>query len=123
MLAVQRRRNLGRLGEVQTFCMAGSPIPPSVAAAFVEQGTKPQNVYGMTENSSHQYTHSEDDTETIVQICGRGGPAYGIRIFYTECPDIELGVGEVGRIGGRGAALIRPARAYLGSTSISTLAP
>ena len=30
--------------------------------AFVAQGIKPQNIYGMTENSSHQYTHPDDDT-------------------------------------------------------------
>ncbi len=61
--------------------MAGAPIPPSVAAAFVAQGIKPQNVYGMTENSSHQYTHPDDDTDTIVTTCGRGGPAYEVRLF------------------------------------------
>ena len=52
-----------RIGEVEVFDMAGSPIPPSVAEAFVKQGIKPQNVYGMTENSSHQYTQPSDDTD------------------------------------------------------------
>ena len=106
MLAEQRARGLERLGRVRTFYMAGSPIPPSVAAAFVEQGIKPQNVYGMTENSSHQYTHPDDDTDTIVATCGRGGPAYGIRIFDGENPDVELGPGQVGQIAGKGAALM-----------------
>jgi acyl-CoA synthetase len=86
--------------------MAGAAIPPTVAAAFVRQGIKPQNVYGMTENSSHQYTHPSDDTETIVETCGRGGPAYEIRIFDPADPDRELPAGGVGEIGGRGAALM-----------------
>src|SRR5690606_29853475 len=51
ILQEQTRRGVARLGKVETFYMAGSPIPPSVAAAFVAQGIRPQNVYGMTENS------------------------------------------------------------------------
>jgi acyl-CoA synthetase len=86
--------------------MAGAAIPPSVAAAFVEQGIKPQNVYGMTESSSHQYTHPGDDTETIVATCGRGGPAYEVRLFDPADRDRPVGVGEVGEIGGRGALLM-----------------
>jgi acyl-CoA synthetase len=105
ILNEQRARGIQRLGAVKVFYMAGAPIPPSVAAAFVKQGIKPQNVYGMTENSSHQYTHPGDDTETIVETCGRGGKAYEVRIFDTTDPDRELPVGEVGQIGGRGASL------------------
>lgn len=105
LLAQQRARGLDRLGHIETFYMAGAPIPPTVAEAFVQQGIKPQNVYGMTENSSHQYTHPDDDTETIVRTCGRGGPAYEIRIFDAENPDVEAPPGAVGQIGGRGAAL------------------
>jgi acyl-CoA synthetase len=106
MLAEQRARGIPRLGTVRTFYMAGSPIPPTVASAFVEQGIKPQNVYGMTENSSHQYTLPDDDTETIVATCGRGGPAYAIRVFDRDDPDVLLGPGEVGQIAGKGAALM-----------------
>ena len=73
ILAEQERRGLDRLGDVGVFYMAGAPIPPSVAEALVAQGIKPQNVYGMTENSSHQYTQPDDDTETVVATCGRGG--------------------------------------------------
>ncbi|MEK9722910.1 MAG: class I adenylate-forming enzyme family protein [Rhodospirillaceae bacterium] len=105
LLAQQRARGVDRLGAVKTFYMAGAPIPPTVAEAFVAQGIKPQNVYGMTENSSHQYTHPDDDTATIVATCGRGGPAYEIRIFDAENPDVEAPVGAVGQIGGKGAAL------------------
>lgn len=106
ILAEQKRRGMDRLGAVRTFYMAGAPIPPSVAEAFVAQGIKPQNVYGMTENSSHQYTHPDDDTGTIVATCGRGGPAYEIRLFDQEDADSPVAIGEVGQIGGKGAALM-----------------
>jgi acyl-CoA synthetase len=86
--------------------MAGAPIPPTVAEAFVRQGIKPQNVYGMTENSSHQYTHPSDDTATIIETCGRGGRAYEVRIFDPADQDREVPPGTVGQIGGRGAALM-----------------
>ena len=106
VLAQQKARGFKRLGNVSAFYMAGSPIPPSVAAAFVAQGIKPQNVYGMTENSSHQYTHPTDDTDTIVTTCGRGGPAYEVRLFDPGNHDLPVASGTVGEIGGRGAALM-----------------
>lgn len=106
VLAQQQARRLPRLGRVSLFYMAGAPIPPSLAAAFVAQGITPQNVYGMTENSSHQYTHPHDATQTIVGTCGRGGPSYEIRLFDPANRDSEVGAGEVGEIGGRGAALM-----------------
>jgi acyl-CoA synthetase (AMP-forming)/AMP-acid ligase II len=106
VLAEQRRRGLKQLGAVATFYMAGAPIPPSVAEAFVGQGITPQNIYGMTENSSHQYTHPTDDRVTIVTTCGRGGPAYEVRLFDPVDPDRAVPPGAVGEIGGRGAALM-----------------
>ncbi len=106
MLAEQARGGRKRLGDVAVFYMAGAPIPPSVAEAFVRQGIKPQNVYGMSENSSHQYTHPTDSTATIVSTCGRGGPAYQTRVFDPADPDRELPPGAVGHIGGKGAALM-----------------
>ncbi|UUP17083.1 class I adenylate-forming enzyme family protein [Nitratireductor thuwali] len=106
ILESQKERGLRRLGNVDVFYMAGSPIPPSVADAFVRQGIKAQNVYGMTENSSHQYTHPDDDIETIINTCGRGGSAYEVRIFDTDDQDTQLPTGGIGQIGGRGAALM-----------------
>jgi len=106
ILAEQRARGMERLGDVRVFYMAGAPIPPSVAQAFVAQSIKPQNVYGMTENSSHQYTHPADETQVIVETCGRGGRAYEIRLFDPGDPDRPVPPGEVGQIGGRGAALM-----------------
>jgi acyl-CoA synthetase len=106
ILAEQRQRGLANLEGVRVFYMAGAPIPPSVAEAFVAQGIKPQNVYGMTENSSHQYTHPGDPTEVILSSCGRGGRAYEVRIFDAADRDREVAPGEIGEIGGRGACLM-----------------
>ncbi len=103
--AEQARRGIARLGRVEIFYMAGAPIPPSVAQAFLRQGIRPQNIYGMTENSSHRYTHPDDDEVTVTNTCGRGG-GYQVRIFDPADDDLALGPGEVGQIGGRGAALM-----------------
>ncbi len=106
VLAEQRARDIDKMGAVKLFYMAGAPIPPSVCEAFVRQNIKPQNIYGMTENSSHQYTHPDDDEATIINTCGRGGPAYEVRIFDVADADREVPAGTVGQIGGRGAALM-----------------
>ncbi len=106
VLAQQRARGLDRLGRVSVFYMAGAPIPPSVASAFVAQGIKPQNIYGMTENSSHQYTHPEDDAAVSVATCGRGGPGYEVRLFDPVDRNRPARPGEMGEIGGRGGALM-----------------
>lgn len=105
ILAEMRRRRLDRLGRVKTFYMAGSVIPREVAQAFLDRGVTPQNVYGMSENGSHQYTLPSDAPETIVATCGRACAAYEIRLFDPEAPDIEVAPGMVGEIGGRGACL------------------
>jgi len=106
ILAEQKSRNLERIGVVEVFYMAGAPIPPVVAEDFLAQDIKPQNVYGMTENSSHQYTHPDDDPQTIVTTCGRGGRAYEVRVFDADNADQPVKTGETGQIGGRGAALM-----------------
>ncbi len=106
VLAEQSARGLDRIGECKIFYMAGAPIPPSTAEAFLRQGITPQNIYGMTENSSHQYTLPSDDAATIVNTCGRSGRHYKVRIFDQADPDVELPPGEVGQIGGRGACLM-----------------
>jgi len=106
ILADQKARGLDRLGKVATFYMAGAPIPPVTAEAFLNQGIKPQNVYGMTENSSHQYTYPNDDPVTICQTCGRGGRSYEVKLFAQDNRDEEVPVGEVGQIGGKGACLM-----------------
>lgn len=106
ILAEQKRRSLPRLGQLKTFYMAGAPIPEVVAKAFVDQGITPQNIYGMTECSSHQYTHPDDPPDVWVSTCGRGGPAYQVRIWDPADQDVELAPGITGEIGGRGAAMM-----------------
>ncbi len=106
ILAEQRRRGPARMGQVQVFYMAGSPIPPVVAESFVAQGIKPQNIYGMTENSSHQYTHPGDSTAIAVTTCGRGGDGYEVAIFDPQDRNRQVAAGEPGEIAGRGAALM-----------------
>src|SRR6266446_5532224 len=105
ILAELRRRRLERLGAVKVFYMAGSPIPRETAHAFLDRGVLPQNVYGMTENGSHQYTLPSDEPRTIIETCGRACRAYEIRIWDKDNPDLPVGRGEVGEIGGRGACL------------------
>jgi acyl-CoA synthetase len=106
ILAEMRRRNMDQLGAVKTFYMAGAPIPREVAQSFLDRGVTPQNVYGMSENSSHQYTLPIDDPETIVGTCGKACRAYEIRLFDQENPDVEVMPGDIGEIGGRGACLM-----------------
>jgi len=106
VLGEMRRRRVDTLGRVKTFYMAGSPIPREVAQAFLDRGVTPQNVYGMSENSSHQYTLPSDSPETIVGTCGKACAAYEIRLFDQENPDVEVPRGAVGEIGGRGACLM-----------------
>jgi acyl-CoA synthetase len=106
ILAEMRGRGLDTLGAVKTFYMAGSPIPREVARAFLDRGITPQNVYGMSENSSHQYTLPSDGPQTIVATCGKACAAYEIRLFDQERPDIEVPPDAVGEIGGRGACLM-----------------
>jgi len=106
ILADQTARGIDRLGDVSVFYMAGAPIPKATAQAFLDQDIKPQNIYGMTENSSHQYTFPDDDTVTITATCGRGGPSYKVKLFSQEDSDTEVPVGEVGQIGGKGACLM-----------------
>ena len=105
ILADMAARGLKALGSVNLFYMAGSVIPPETARAFLALGIKPQNIYGMTENGSHQYTLPADDVETITTTCGRAAPGYETRIFDQENPDVELPAGQTGEIGTRGALL------------------
>jgi len=106
LLSEQKLRAQKSMGKVRIFYMAGAPIPDAIARSFAQQGIKPQNIYGMTECSSHQYTHPDDPLEVAVATCGRGGTAYEVKIWDPQDPDREMPAGETGEIGGRGAALM-----------------
>ena len=101
-----KRRNWTTLGKVKSFYMAGSPIPQEVAEQFLKIGITPQNVYGMTENGSHQYTLPTDSKQVIISTCGRAALGYEVKIFHAERTDDELPRGEIGEIGGRGGLLM-----------------
>ena len=105
VLAEAKRRGYDRLGKVSVFYMGGSAIPRETVRALLDLGITPQNVYGMTENGAHQYTLPDDDTQTIVETCGRACAGYEVRIWSQEDPDVEVARGEIGEIGGRGACL------------------
>ncbi|HJV87555.1 MAG TPA: class I adenylate-forming enzyme family protein [Noviherbaspirillum sp.] len=105
ILAEMKRRDMEKLGRVKVFYMAGAAIPRETAQGFVNRGILPQNVYGMTENGSHQYTLPSDSTDTIVGTCGRACAAYEIKLWNQENPDLEAAPGEIGEIGGRGGCL------------------
>lgn len=106
LLAQLKAREQNRLGSVKLFYMAGAPIPSEVARSFLEMGVTPQNIYGMTENGSHQFTIPADDPKTIVETCGHAARGFETRIFDQNDPDIELGVHRVGEIATRGPLLM-----------------
>ncbi|HTP96613.1 MAG TPA: class I adenylate-forming enzyme family protein [Burkholderiales bacterium] len=106
LLAEMQRCGLTRLGKVNIFYMAGATIPPETARAFLDIGVTPQNIYGMTENGSHQYTLPGDDVETICSTCGRAAHGYETRLFDQDNSEREVAPGEVGEIGTRGALLM-----------------
>ena len=106
ILADARQRGLSGLGKVKLFYMAGSTIPPQTARAFLDMGIKPQNIYGMTENGSHQYTMPDDSVDIITTTCGRACHGYETKLWDQENPDIEAQPGAIGEIGTRGALLM-----------------
>lgn len=106
ILADAKRRGMNTLGNVSIFYMAGSTIPPETAHAFLDMGVKPQNIYGMTENGSHQYTMPNDPVEVITATCGKACHGYETKLWDQENPDIEATAGDIGEIGTRGALLM-----------------
>lgn len=106
ILGEMDRWGLEKLGAVKTFYMAGAAIPIETARRFLDIGVLPQNVYGMTENGSHQYTMPDDALETMIGTCGKACAAYEVKIWSSDNIDIEAAPGAVGEIGGRGACLM-----------------
>jgi acyl-CoA synthetase len=106
ILADMKARGMSNLGKVGLFYMAGSVIPPETARAFLDMGIRPQNIYGMTENGSHQYTLPDDDVDVITSTCGKACWGYETRLWDPENPDREAVPGAIGEIGTRGALLM-----------------
>ena len=106
ILDTMERRGVKKLGRVNIFYMAGSSIPRETARAFIGLGITPQNIYGMTENGSHQYTLPTDDDDTIVGTCGRACRGYEVTLWNPDNPDEPVAPGEGGEIGGRGGVLM-----------------
>lgn len=104
VVAGANARGLTTLGNARIFYMAGALIPSETAEELTSLGALPQNVYGMTECGSHNYPLPSDDMRVIQRTCGRACDAYEIRLFDQNDRDAEVGVGEIGEIGGRGAA-------------------
>jgi len=101
-----RNRGLSSLGLVKGFRISGAAASKGVVTELLRYGIKPQSGYGMTEACSHQYTLPDDDSRLIVETSGRACDGYEIKIWSPENPDVEVAVGEVGEIGGRGASLM-----------------
>lgn len=106
LLQEVNRRGLDKLGAVKIFYMAGAPIPTEVARHLLSLGVKPQNVYGMTENGSHQYTRPADPIDVITSTCGRACAGYEVRLWDQENPNLAAADAEIGEIGGRGGVLM-----------------
>ena len=106
VLAEMRRRGIDRLGAVKVFYLAGSPIPQTAAEQLLAHGVVLQDVYGMTESGSHQYTPPTDDPVTMVATCGHASRCYEVTLWDRENPDLEAAPGAIGEIGGRGASLM-----------------
>jgi acyl-CoA synthetase len=106
VLAEAKKRGAKSLGAVKVFYMAGAPIPTETARQLLALGAKPQNVYGMTECGSHQYTKPNDPMDVITGTCGKSCAGYEVRLWNPENPDLEAAPGEVGEIAGRGGVLM-----------------
>ena len=106
LLAEVKARTLSGIGKLKGFRISGASAPREVIGELLKFGIVPQSGYGMTETCSHQYTLPDDDPRLIVETCGKSCPGYEIRIFDCENPDLEMPVGEIGQIGGRGASVM-----------------
>ncbi|MDB5599816.1 MAG: hypothetical protein JWN71_1860 [Xanthobacteraceae bacterium] len=91
---------------VKGFRISGASAPREVVADLLKFGVVPQSGYGMTEAGSHHYTRIDDDADHIVQTSGRPCEGYEVKIWSGDRPDVEVPVGEIGQIGGRGASLM-----------------
>lgn len=106
LLAEMRLRGLSEFGQIKGFRISGAAVPVQVVADLLRYGVTPQSGYGMTETNAHQYTRPDDDPALMMESCGRACAGYEIRIWDEDDPDVEMPVGQMGQIGGRGACLM-----------------
>ncbi len=92
--------------KITGFRISGAQAPADVVAELLDYGIMPQTGYGMTEAHSHNYTLPDTVPERIIGTAGRACPGYQLKIWSLDNNDMELGVGEVGQIGGKGASLM-----------------
>jgi acyl-CoA synthetase (AMP-forming)/AMP-acid ligase II len=107
LLAELRRRGMTDAGRLTGFRISGAAVPGHVITDLLPYGITPQSGYGMTETNGHQYTLPDDDTALIRESSGKACPGYEIRIFDEENLHIQMPVGKMGQLGGRGASLMR----------------
>jgi acyl-CoA synthetase len=106
LLSELRRRNMSTLGQVNTFQLGGSPVPPTTVLGLMDVGVRTQNAFGMTENHSFQYTRPDDPPETIASSCGRPADGLEIKLWREDDRDKEVAQGGIGELGVRGASLM-----------------
>ena len=106
LLKELRKAGTQTFEKITGFRISGAQAPGNVVAELLEYGIMPQTGYGMTEAHSHNYTLPGDAPGRIIGTAGRACPGYGIKIWSLDDKDVELGVGEIGQIGGKGASLM-----------------
>lgn len=106
LLTEMKARNMSSPGSVRGFRISGASAPREVIAELLKFGVVPQSGYGMTEAGSHHYTRIDDSADRVVATSGRACDGYEVRIFSPDDVDVEMPVGEIGQIGGRGASLM-----------------
>ena len=106
LLKELRKAGTQTFEKITGFRISGAQAPGNVVAELLEYGIMPQTGYGMTEAHSHNYTLPGDAPERIIGTAGRACPGYVIKIWSLDNKDVDLGVGEVGQIGGKGASLM-----------------
>jgi len=97
---------LTQLRRVKGFRISGAAVPPVVAAGLLEHGVVPQSGYGMTEAGSHHYTRPDDTPARMIESSGRVCAGYEVKVWSRDDRNVEVPVGEIGEIGGRGASLM-----------------
>ena len=93
-------------GHITGFRISGAAAAAHVVEDLLHHGIVPQTGYGMTEAGSHHYTRREDPPARMVGTSGRACESYEVAIWDMEDQDRQLGPGEEGQIGGRGASLM-----------------